>query len=244
MKISSRPSLLLLSVLAPALALASPPAKKPVKVAATKKVAAPKSAASGPVSLGNGIFMLGEEGSAPSQSAAFPAPLLSRAGVDVPQLNPIGRKMISFCRSYLGHKLGNGQCTELAVYGLAAAGGQMFPNYQWGNIVCGYDITNGQQTIFVGPVGKVAGTRTRANVQPGDIIQYENATFEYHFSGGFTRYSYPHHTAIIEQVSGGGRSFKVLEQNVNETQIVVESTVNLDQMTTGTARIWRPISAR
>lgn len=232
---------LLLVALCP-VAIAAPKAKlQPL----AKKAAKPASAA--PVSLGNGIFMLGEDTAVEPVRSSPSKPSTSKAAVVRPatRMAPINRgsALVRFCRSYLGRKLGNGQCSELAVLGLPAVGAQLDFNNRWGAYVCDYIASGGRRYIQVGGAGQIRGNANKANIKPGDIIQYENVKFEQHWSDGRTTFQeYPHHTSIVEQVSRDGNTIKVLEQNVNNTQFVVETQLDLPSQTQGSMRITRPLA--
>ncbi|BCM89336.1 hypothetical protein IAD21_01182 [Abditibacteriota bacterium] len=220
-----------------ALASAAP---RPTQRVATKK-SLPLTIPS-PVSLGNGIFLLGEDtGSSPS---LVPKPPSARrrdsSQARPPQVN-LNVSLVQFCRAYLGHKLGNGQCSELAMLGLPTVGAQMDINNQWGAPVCNYSATGGKRYIQLGQAGSVRGNPRKVNVKPGDIIQYESVKFERRWNGGYSFREYPHHTSVIEQVSRDGNTLKVLEQNVNNTQFVVETVLYLPDQTEGIMHITRPI---
>ena len=161
--------------------------------------------------------------------------LKSRASVN------LNARLVQFCRSYLGRKLGNGQCSELATLGLPAIGARLDFSQQWGHQVYHFGASGGRQWIQLGEAGRTAKNWSQMDVRPGDIIQYENVRFEKHWPGGYSFQSYPHHTSVIEQVSRDGRSYKVLEQNVNNTQFVLETTLYLPDLTEGVLHITRPM---
>lgn len=210
---------------------------------AAKKSAVP--ASSTPVSLGNGIFVLGDDSpprSVPSGNAAIHRASAGavQTATRAPRTN-LNASLVQFCRSYLGRKLGNGQCSELAMLGLPAIGAQMDLNNQWGAPVCNYGVSGGRQYIQLGVAGVMPGKSRRVNIKAGDLIQYENVKFERHWSNGASVQEYPHHTSVIESVSRDGHTLKVLEQNVNNTQFVVETLLYLPDQTEGIMHISRPI---
>jgi hypothetical protein len=229
----SLPISLFFPLLVLSLAHAAPKAKK----------ASPKSkpaALAAPVNLGNGIFVLGEG------TSSMPAAVAARPAIERPELrkatqSQTNAKLVRFCRSYLGRKLGNGQCSELAVYGLPAANARLDFNNLWGSYVAQYSASGGRLTVALGAAGRDPKNPRRVDIRPGDILQYENVKFEKHWNGGFSYQAYPHHTSIIERVSRDGATVKVLEQNVNGTQYVLETELYLPEMTEGTLRISRPI---
>lgn len=211
------------------------------KVAAKKPA---KPASSAPINLGNGIFILGDDSGEtqplPSKAVPTTAPVRTTPS---PSVN-LNAALVRFCRSNLGRKVGNGQCSELAVLGLPAIGARLDFNNPWGTPLCIYGATNGRQYLQLAPAGKTRGNPRKVNLKPGDIIQYENVKFERRWNGGnsYSFQEYPHHTSVIEQVSRDGNTLKVLEQNVNNTQFVVETVLYLPDQTQGTLRVTRPMA--
>lgn len=204
------------------------------------------SVSSAPTSLGNGIFVIGDEAS-PSVPSAKTAPVravgrLAAAKAVRPLPTNLNAALVHFCRSYLGRQLGNGQCSELAMIGLPAIGARMDLSNQWGIPVCNYGAAGGRRTLQVGGAGSVRGNSRRVNIKAGDLIQYENVKFERNWNGGYSVREYPHHTSVIEQVSRDGNTIKVLEQNVNGTQFIVETVLYLPDQTEGIMRITRPVA--
>ena len=126
--------------------------------------------------------------------------------------------------------------------GLPAIGAQMDLSNQWGTPVCNYGAAGGRRFVQLGGAGVVRGNPRKVNVRAGDLIQYQNVKFERRWDGGYSVREYPHHTSVIEQVSRDGNTLKVLEQNVNGTQFVVESVLYLPDQTEGIMRITRPIA--
>ncbi|RYX81200.1 CHAP domain-containing protein [bacterium] len=209
---------------------------------AAKKPAKP--AASAPVDLGNGIFILGDDSGEAQPLASKPASTPTPARVSRAASPNLNAALVRFCRSNLGRKIGNGQCSELVVWGLPTIGARLDFNNQWGTPVCNYIATNGRQYLQLAPAGKTRGNPRKANLKAGDIIQYENVKFERRWNGGnsYSFQDYPHHTSVIEQVSRDGNTLKVLEQNVNNTQFVVETVLYLPDQTQGVLRVSRPLA--
>ena len=204
------------------------------------------STASAPTNLGNGIFILGEDAEplqpTAARSSASSTEKRAYSKPATPTVRPnLNASLVHFCRSYLGRQLGNGQCSELAMLGLPAIGAQMDLRNQWGTPVCNYGTVNGRRTIQLGSAGYNRRNPLKPDIRPGDLIQYENVKFEQRWDGGYSVKSYPHHTSVIEQVSKDGNTIRVLEQNVNGTQFVVETVLYLPSQTEGTMRITRPM---
>ena len=127
----------------------------------------------------------------------------------------LGSEIVAYARSQMGQKVGNGECTSLAVEALRHCDASR-PD----------------------PVAGIWGDEIKhlRDLQPGDILQFENAVFVKHqvFADGafFTQTaSFPHHTAIVGRVrkrgpkpvliilhqnagveGGGGKEFKTVQE--------------------------------
>ena len=152
--------------------------------------------------------------------------------------SPVNEKVVAYAQSKLGQRVGNGECTTLAVAALRHA-----------------------EARRPDPVQGVWGDELKSwrDVQPGDILQFENAVFVKQQVRGdgaiytFTS-SYPHHTAIVAKV--GKRRQKpilvILHQNAsvgegdkdeNDKKLVKEWTLDMGTMRRGTVRVYRPVPA-
>ncbi len=148
----------------------------------------------------------------------------------VPAPVNLGPQVVAFAAGKLGQQVGGGECAHLVEAALQAAGAKttqdygvtgLDADYVWGDLVATYHAGDNAAIL--------------ANLRAGDIIQYRNVTI----TEGFSSWSFPHHTSIIEANLGGGK-VKLLEQNVNGERWVHETTVNLAAMTGGTIWIYRP----
>jgi hypothetical protein len=127
----------------------------------------------------------------------------------------MAEQIVSFARKLRGKRLGDGQCFTLVDRALrgadaksAADYGKVTPNadYQWGSSV------------------------TLADLQPGDVIQFRDYTYERVVvtkddKGTTTDEDAgdrPHHTAVVESVDGNG-AVTVLEQNAPDGSAVRRS---------------------
>jgi hypothetical protein len=146
-------------------------------------------------------------------------------------------RLVQFCRSYLGRRLGNGECSEVAVYGLPAAGAELDFDNPWGRFVCQYTAVDGRPTVQVPSSQK----SRKPDVRPGDLIQYEGVLFESYPETGYSFREYPHHTSVVERVSSDGLTLIMLEQNVMGAKYVQRTRLFLPEMTAGTMRVTRPI---
>jgi hypothetical protein len=126
----------------------------------------------------------------------------------------INRAVVDYARSVVGQHVGNGQCTELAIAALQVAGAQANHGYVWGRRLSGY-----------------------RDLQPGDIIQMQKATFRY--ANGRTSWSDGPHTAIVTGVEG--TMIRVLEQNISGGPVQT-GQYDLSYMTGGTMAYYVPIA--
>lgn len=142
-------------------------------------------------------------------------------------------KVVAFAESRIGQKVGDGECTALAVEALRHAG--IRPprgrGGSWGEEV-----------------------EALRDVKPGDILQFEDAVFVRHRAlenGGLvtSTLTFPHHTAIVARVRRRGPRpiLVILHQNVGgagvddaDRKVVQQATLNFAEKRGGTIRIYRP----
>jgi len=151
------------------------------------------------------------------------------AGSDANNADDLESKVVAYCKSHMGQRVGNGECAGLAFQALKAAGaktrgGPDSPgkgDYVWGRQILLIEST---------PAGpKMTGDLS--DVRPGDIVQYHDTKFvTAHFA---------HHTAVVREIDA--KSLKVYQQHVNGTEIVGEGAVHLDKLAQGWLRFYRPI---
>jgi hypothetical protein len=160
--------------------------------------------------------------------------VLALLGADgTPELN---RKVLEYARSQRGRRVGDGECTALAVAALRQAGARRLPpygrdeDYVWGEEV---------------PIHEA---------RPGDVLQFRAAVFKgSRRSPGGRRlwtYTFPHHTAIVSGVGQGGAGtvLTILHQNAGPSKdeakrrIVQEGTITLAELQPGgRVRAYRPV---
>jgi hypothetical protein len=111
-------------------------------------------------------------------------------------------KVLQFARDHMGEKVGDGQCTSLAVEALRSAGAKVDPFRDDGNFVWGRQL------------------EALKDAKPGDVLQFRDAVFRTRrrLPGGgiqISRSSYPHHTAIVAEVKGkaSAKVLVILHQN-------------------------------
>jgi hypothetical protein len=148
---------------------------------------------------------------------------------------PLNQKVLEFVRKRIGEKVGNGQCTSLAVEALRYAGATRYPFDPSGDFVWGRPVASFKEAL------------------PGDIFQFRNAVFQ--GKRWITKrrwvswhHEYPHHTAIVSEVREGGRFVAILHQNVGAhdaddatKQVVQEASIRPESLQAGGAvAIYRP----
>jgi hypothetical protein len=147
---------------------------------------------------------------------------------------PLNDEIVEYARSKLGQKVGNGECTSLAVDALRQCGARRPDPVQgiWG-----------------------AELKSLREVQAGDILQFEEAVFrkqQYRPDGALLTltYSYPHHTAIVSRVRKRGPRpvMVIIHQNAGaeggdeeERKVVKEWTLDMAAKRGGTVRAYRPV---
>ena len=167
-----------------------------------------------------------------NMGADEPAP--KKTGTEVPPLNA---RIVAYCKSQLGKKVKNGECTSLATESLKEAGAKRFPSVGDGDYVWGRSIESFRDAL------------------PGDILQFRDAVFK--GKRALSKYrtlswveNYPHHTAIVSEVKERGKFVKILHQNYGpdessaaEKMVVQEATLHPDALQPG-GKVWiyRPVA--
>lgn len=157
----------------------------------------------------------------------------------------LGAKVMRFCRSNLGQKVGDGQCAALDIKALAAAGAAGMArkhspgpeDYVWGREVA----------LVEGGPKYVKGLETLVRVKPGDMIQFRDARLEgsYHDGRrGTYWYRFDHHSAVVNEVDAAQGILKVFHQNSGGKQFVTQDTFHLADLVKGWLRIYRPQLAK
>ena len=150
---------------------------------------------------------------------------------------PLNQKVLEFTRERLGEKVDDGQCISLAVEALRYAGAKRYPFDPSGDYVWGQPVASFKEAL------------------PGDILQFRNAVFQGKRWISKQRWvswhqEYPHHTAIVSEVSEGGRVVAILHQNVGAPdadaktkQVVQEASIRPESLQgSGAVAIFRPIA--
>jgi hypothetical protein len=149
----------------------------------------------------------------------------------------LGDDIVAYARLKLGQKVGNGECTALAVESLRHCDARRPDPVQgiWGDEV-----------------------KLLRDLQAGDILQFEEAIFvKQHVRGDgalltLTSY-YPHHTAIVARVRKRGPKpvLVILHQNARpaggedeEFKVVREWTLEMATQRGGSVKAYRPAADR
>lgn len=167
--------------------------------------------------------------------------VLAASGAGKPKaelpLPPLNAKVVEFARAQAGKKVGNGECTSLAVAAYKEAGARRFRlnrvdgDYVWGRPVASF-----------------------SEALPGDVLQFRDAVFKGRTPLPKRRVriwheEFPHHTAVVAEVKDGGRLLTLLHQNVGpdgtpeeKKKVVQEGTLRPLALQKG-GRVWiyRPV---
>ena len=126
---------------------------------------------------------------------------------------PVAKKIVAYCDSNKGKKVGKGECWDLAKEALDASGATWTSPY-----------------VFGKELGK------KDPILAGDIIQFEKVKIVYP-DGSWKEL--PHHTAIVYSVIAGTK-LMIAEQNANGKRFVVFSEIDLSYVKKGKYTIFRP----
>jgi len=124
----------------------------------------------------------------------------------------LNEKVLSFALDQMGKKVGNGQCTMLAVEALAFAGASPSLGYEFGREI------------------------PQSEMKPGDILQFHTAKFVTRNS--WQLMGAPHHTAIVHRVRGS--KVAILHQNVGNDKTVKKGAFDFKNLTMGSVKVFRP----
>lgn len=138
----------------------------------------------------------------------------------------LNEQVVGYARAKLGEKVGDGQCSTLVAEALRQAGAKRRrgDHGSWGEEL-----------------------KSMLDARPGDILQFDGVAFVHtrYLDDGAKRtdmISFPHHTAIVSRVKKRGTKpiLVILHQNVGDTQIVQEWTINMADKKRGTVKLYRP----
>ena len=130
----------------------------------------------------------------------------------------INASILEFVDNSMGKKIGRGECWDLAKGALDYAEAKLVDVYEFGRLL------DKDECIY-----------------PGDIIQFENVKTEISNNGWTSYQSFPHHTAIIYEVTTQ-TDLILAHQNVDGKRKVVTSQFISSSVIEGDLKIYRPIN--
>lgn len=147
-----------------------------------------------------------------------------------------GEGIARYAESVRGQQVGDGECWTLAQQAIthSCGGAAMLPQ--------GY--THGA-VVYHAHGGAPAPLAYNDRIMRGDIVQFTSGRFDTRNAQGMIiKQSYlgsPNHTSIVTAVSDDNRAIDVLHQNVGGIRRVQPDKHNLDELTAGEIKIFRPI---
>ncbi len=171
---------------------------------------------------------------APHTSISLPTSVVHTAATTT-----LNQQVVNYLNQHLGKRIGSGECTDLATEALRVAGAKFFQigvdnptpgDYVWGSLVKSYTMIG----------GRVVDSQPGAAIEPGDVLQFRNATFS-------TGVSASHHTAVVAAVDSSGRVTKVFQQNMSTNggaavRVDTLGALDMSKLTGGYVRVYRPVA--
>jgi len=134
----------------------------------------------------------------------------------------INARVIQFAQRQIGHRVGRGECYDLAHQALRASGARSAPDY--GEITDDADYVWGESVEL-------------SDVRAGDVIQFRDYSFRItRDDGSWSEEERPHHTAIVASVGENG-AIEVYEQNVPQGHRVRRSQLYFADSTGGAINV-------
>ena len=159
--------------------------------------------------------------------------------IESEESDSLGSRIVAFCVKQKGRQVGNGECASLATIALKESGakgmGTDSPHagdFTWGDVQYYLEVSNGG----LRHQGKLS------DIKSGDVVQFRDAIFVTQGGNRASTRMFPHHTAIVQRVTDGGKSILILHQNYNGQRVVQEATLQLGNLTQGWLRVYRPVS--
>jgi len=149
-----------------------------------------------------GAEIIIDDGTLARTDSPLPAPVgLQAKGGSSKTTGDLGEQVVNFARGKVGHRVGSGECFDLAHQALHSAGAKSAADF--GSVAKDADYVWGSSV-------------NASDARPGDIIQFRDYRYDRTIETSTREDSdfqeRPHHTAIVERVDGGG-AITVLEQN-------------------------------
>ena len=134
----------------------------------------------------------------------------------------INDKVLAYVNRVMGKTVGSGECWDLVQEALDLNGADWVRPFNFGR-----------------PLDPESD-----RINPGDIIQFKSVKLKSSLPGGgskFQNIGFPDHTAVITGVQGKNR-YELVQQNFDGKRYVTRSMVDLNNMTSGKYRIFRPVA--
>jgi myosin tail region-interacting protein MTI1 len=142
-------------------------------------------------------------------------------------------QVLMFARENKGKKIGRGECWDLAAEPLKKLGASWDGSYGYGKKIGSGDVSG----LKMEPATLIL---------PGDIVQFTRVQTSWtktypdgRTAWGSETLGMPHHTAIISNYDGN-TILTLLHQNVSGKRYIVETTLELSDVKSGTYLIYRP----
>lgn len=151
----------------------------------------------------------------------------------------IAYRVWEYCSSYIGRKVGTGECAELTVkacdyararYNLKGGGNQ---DYEWGTLIARLS------KVGNGPLSyQTNGTQ----IVRGCMVQYRNCTFKYKVGNTTYTKTATQHTSVINSVLDAKNGvYRLLQQNSNSKRYVTaDGDLHLFALVSGTVWVYSP----
>lgn len=147
-----------------------------------------------------------------------------------------GNGVASWAEAMMNKQVGDGECWTLAKEAIdkSSHGFALSPqSYTHGALV--YHATGGAP----------APIAYNDSIRRGDILQFTNGRFETRNAQGvvtgFSTVGMPNHTSVVTSVSANNRVVEIVQQNVSGVKKVQKGSHNLDELTQGDLKIFRPV---
>jgi hypothetical protein len=130
------------------------------------------------------------------------------------QDKPLGEKIIYYVDKVLGEKVDRGECWDLVAYALDSAHANWTRPEEFGKEI----------------------NPSKVPLMAGDIISFKDAKFTIPGKGSAT---FTQHYAIVYQVTDANH-FRIAHQNFANQRVVTLYDLDINSMTKGTLRFYRP----
>lgn len=159
----------------------------------------------------------------------------------------IGTRAVAYLQSMIGKRLAGGECGQMAIEALRAGGADFtyYLRHKNSSDAKGDFVWGKHLQTFQWNAGRVTFAVPKTRFQPGDVIQYCNATFA---NGAHTEC----HTSVVAAVDSQGNVAAIYEQNVpNATKrdngrYVQRRKLDLNRLVAGLRggwlRVYRPVA--